>query len=195
LITKHEDRNLLTADSSPMPVIASFETEIKINGLTIPIMFDVVEGLGYDCIIGITFLEATKAIIDLGSNTVSFFGGLVSASMTRCSGTAKTVFTDADVIIPPYSESVFSVSTLKQPPHGDYIIEDNLNAQCRTLLVARALVNAKRKHLPCRVLNPTDKPITLLAHTPVAELTSVTIAPVSVIDNQTMVNLPSIDVM
>src|SRR5208282_5247108 len=115
--------------------------------------------------------------------------------MTRCTGTAKTVFTITNVILPPYSESVFSVSTLKQPPPGDYIIAGNLNAQCRTLLVARALVNAKCKRMPCRVLNPTDKPITLLAHTPVAELTSVTIAPVSVIDNQTMDSLPSIDVM
>jgi hypothetical protein len=160
-----------------------------------PITFDVVEGLGYDCIIGITFLEATKAVIDLGSNAVSFFDGLVSVPMTRCTGIARTVFTITNVILPPYSESVFSVSTLKQPPPGDYIIEGNLNAQCRTLLVARALVNAKCKRMPCRVLNPTDKPITLLAHTPVAELTSVTIAPVSVIDNQTMDNLPSIDVM
>jgi hypothetical protein len=32
-----------------MPVIASFDTEIKISGLSIPITFDVIDRLGYDC--------------------------------------------------------------------------------------------------------------------------------------------------
>ena len=49
LVTRSEKRELLAADNSRMQVSISFDAEIKINGLTVPITFDVVEALGYDC--------------------------------------------------------------------------------------------------------------------------------------------------
>ena len=178
LVARTDGRNLLSADQSIMPVLATFDTEIKINGLAIPITFDVVETLGYDCLIGMTFLEATEANIDLKSNTLSLYGGLISVPMTR-SGHTNTVYTLTDITIPPYCESVFPVSTFAKPSKETYIIEGNFRSPCRAILVARALVNANKKKFPCRVLNPTAKAITLRAHTPVGELDCVTIATVS----------------
>ena len=55
LVARKEKRELLAADNSRMPVLISFDAEIKINGLSIPVYFDVVEALGYDCLIGVTF--------------------------------------------------------------------------------------------------------------------------------------------
>ena len=43
LVARKEKRELLTANNSRMAVLNSFDAEIKINGLTIPITFDVIE--------------------------------------------------------------------------------------------------------------------------------------------------------
>ena len=75
---------------------------------------------------------------------------------------------------------------------GDYIIEGSLELPSRTLLVARALVDATRKKLPCRVLNPSDKTITLRFHTPIGELSPVTLASVSAIRRRPECRRPSI---
>jgi hypothetical protein len=174
-----------------MPVIASFDTEIKISGLSIPITFDVIDRLGYDCILGVSWLQAAKAVIDLSSNTLSLYDGLISVPMIRLANMAQTVFTIANVTIPAYSESVFPVSTFKPTRRGNYIIEENLHSPCRTLLVARALVDPSRRNLPCRVLNPTNKPISLRARTPIGELASVSVASTSAMDNYRCEQLPS----
>ena len=195
LITKKENRNLLAADKSIMPVLASFDAEIKVNGLGIPITFDVVENLGYDALIGMSFLEATESTIDLRTNTWTLYDGLVTVAMTHLSGLTNTVFTVSNIVIPPYSECVFPVSTFKSPLKGEFIIEENLRSPNRALLVANALVDVSRKHLPCRVLNPTAKSISLRARTPVGELTPVTVASVSATSRRPNRQLPPISEM
>src|SRR5208282_930827 len=119
LVERRKKRELLAADNSRMPVSISFDAEIKINGLAIPINFDVVESLGYDCLLGITFLEAIEANIDLKTNTLSLYGGLVVVSMTRYSSLTSPVFTVTSITIPPYSECVFPMSTFRAPLRGN----------------------------------------------------------------------------
>jgi len=195
LVIRKENRELLSADSSAMPVVASFDAEIKIYGLSIPITFDVIEALGFDCLIGISFLEATESVIDLRTNTLSMYGGLIMAAMTRYSSFLNTVFTILNVTIPPYSECVFPVSTFKPSLKGEYIIEENLRSPCRALLVARALVNPTHMKLPSRVWNPTDKQIFLRSHMPIGELAPVTIASISATSHQRANQLPSVSEM
>jgi len=86
-------------------VIASFDTEIKISGLSIPITFDVIDALGYDCLIGMSFLEDTLAEISLASNTFTVYGGLIYVPMTRLASVINTVYTITDVVISAFSES------------------------------------------------------------------------------------------
>jgi hypothetical protein len=43
-----------------MEVIATFEADLKIHGLVIPL----IEKLSYDCILGMNFLQETNAVID-----------------------------------------------------------------------------------------------------------------------------------
>jgi hypothetical protein len=42
-------RKILTADASPMEVIANLQADLKIRGLTILFSFSVIDKLGYDC--------------------------------------------------------------------------------------------------------------------------------------------------
>ena len=115
--------------------------------------------------------------------------------MTRYSSLSGTVFTVTDVTIPAYSECVFPVSTFRPTMKGEYIIEGSLELPSRTLLVARALVDASRRKLPCRILNPSGRVITLRAHTAVGELAPVTVASVSAIRRRPERQLPSTDEM
>src|SRR5664279_2258216 len=81
-----------------------------------------------------------------------------------------------NITIPALTECVFATRTYNSHLKGPHIIEENLQSPCRTLLVARALVDPVTRDMPCRVLNPTDKPIKLRAGTPIGLLQAVTVA-------------------
>jgi predicted aspartyl protease len=54
---------IYTADKSAVPIITDCETELKINGVKIPVVVAVVEKLGYDLIIGMDVLQQTQAVL------------------------------------------------------------------------------------------------------------------------------------
>ena len=171
---KLENRNLLAADTSPMKVIASIETEVKLNGLIVPFSFSVIDKLGYDCILGMDFLEDTKAVIDVRTNTLSLFDGLTTIPMTK-RGNITTIQTVANFSIPAFSEAALAVKTRQNLPAGTYMIEGGIHSPCRALLVARTLVDTVMPTMFCRVMNATDRPIRLRAGTTIGELSPVTI--------------------
>ena len=67
---KCSNANICNASNDKMKVIAEVDTEIKIHGLSIPFTFHVIDGLAFDTIIGVNFLNETKSIIDMGTNTL-----------------------------------------------------------------------------------------------------------------------------
>ena len=171
-VARTEFRKLISADASPLNVIASVDTDVKINGIIIPFSFIIIEGLAYDAIFGMSFLSATRAQIDLANNTLSLYDGLTTIAMTRRMTAADVVYTIANVSIPPHSETILPVASTTRH-NGNYIIEGDPRAPCRALAVARVLVNPSHRHLQCRVLNPTDRPITLRKRTPIGTLAAV----------------------
>lgn len=173
-IHKFENRKLLAADSSPMRVTASVETEVKINGLVIPFDFLVIDSLSYDCLLGMDFLKFTNAVIDIRSSTLSIFDGMTSVPMTR-HGNEATVQTIANISIPALSEALIPVITKRTVPFGDYMIEGSIHAPCRSLMIARTLVNPKIRTMICRVMNPTEKIIRLRSGTTIGEMSPVTV--------------------
>jgi len=153
--------NLFSADSSPMEAQDAIDIDVKLGGVTFPFVFIVIERLGFVCILGMDLLNETKAVIDVHSSVLILFEGLTTINMTL-NGLHITVSTIATVVIQPFSEAVVAVRPDHKAQKGDYIIE---GAPCAALMVARAIVDAKRAKLPCRVLNPTEKPIKLRSGT------------------------------
>ena len=170
--TRHS--RLLAADASPMPISADIEATLKIGGLSIPFTFCVIDKLDFDVILGMDFLSETQAVIDIKSNTLILYDGITSIPMTR-TGEHKLVQTVSTVTVPPFSEAIIETSAFTRNLKGSYMIEQSPYAKCNALLVARALVNTKQKTYPCRLLNPTNRTITLKPRTTVGALVPVTI--------------------
>jgi hypothetical protein len=77
-------------------------------------------------------------------------------------------------VIPPCSEVVLPARAKNNLTSGDYMLEDEMNAPCCRLMIARALVDPSKGTFACRLLNPTDTPIKLREDTPLGALVPVT---------------------
>jgi O-acetyl-ADP-ribose deacetylase (regulator of RNase III)/transposase InsO family protein len=175
-VVQPEPCKLISANGSPLQVLGSVEVDIKLNGVIIPFSLIIVDDLAFDVILGMPFLQATRAVIDVSTNTLSIYDGLTSIPMTTRGTKVDAVFTVSNVKIPPRSEAVFPVaSTIHRD--GNYLIESDIQSECRSLAVARTLINPARGKLMCRVLNATDRPIRLRANTPIGMLSAVTVEP------------------
>jgi hypothetical protein len=167
-------RKLLTADASPMEVSATLQADLKIQGLIIPFLFLVIEKLGYDCILGMNFLQQTNAVIDVGSKTLNLYHGSLIVPLTQ-SGNYAAVQLTCNVSIPPLSEAALPATSVKAMPRGSYVVENGLHPLYHTLLVGRTLVNLDKPNFHCRVLNPTNKTIRLRKGTAIGELVAATV--------------------
>jgi hypothetical protein len=143
-----------------MPVLGDVEVEIKIGGVIVPTIVAVVEGLGFDLILGMDFFREAHAVVDMRTNTLTLFDGLTAVPMSA-TGEQPVVATTIPVVIPPMSEAVLPVMTKTKLHKRDYVIEGDLRTPCRALLVGRALVQGGKQTLLCRVMNPTTEPIKL----------------------------------
>jgi len=67
-VAKPERRRLVSADGSPLQVIASVDVDIKLNGVIVPfnliIVNDIVDPL-FPVILCMSFLSATRAVVDV----------------------------------------------------------------------------------------------------------------------------------
>jgi hypothetical protein len=161
-----------------MPVKADFDAEVKIGGIAVPLTVAVVDNLSFDLILGYDFFRDAHAIVKVRTNTLSLFDGLTEVPMTA-TGEYSVVSTASLVTIPPLSEAVFPVVTAGQLAKGSYVIDGDLQLPCRSLLVARTLVDGTKDNLICRVLNPTAVPVKLKAGTPVGTIAAVHTEPIS----------------
>ena len=180
---------LRAANNTTVEVVGTAEVDIRIGGLVIPFEVKIVTNLAENVLIGLDLLQATDARIDLPSRTLNLYDGLAVASMHAIGDFTATAIRTLSV--PPLSEAVFPVRAKGLPRRGDFILEGGA-FPCQALLVARTLVRPGRQ-MCCRVLNPTDKPITVKAHAPVGYLSAI-----SAVQRQISVpppktdNLPSI---
>lgn len=91
------------------------------------------------------------------------------------SGTHEIEAMDIAAVILPCAEVVLPAPEAADLAPGDYMIDDKLNSQCRSLMIVRALVDPSKGAFACKLLNPTDKPLKLRKGTPVGVLVSVTL--------------------
>jgi hypothetical protein len=119
------------------------------------------------------FFRQTNAVVDVSAQTVDLLGGLTSVPMTA-TGEHELALAAIAAVIPPCSEVVLPARAKNNLIAGDYMLEDEMNAPCRRLMIARALVDPSKGTFACRLLNPTDTPIKLREGTPLGALVPVT---------------------
>jgi len=165
---------LISANGSAMRVNGKVDLPIKINGITIYHTFYVIQSVTHQIILGLYFLEATCAKIDLKSKTVSFFDELITANLTVISETERQfISTKSNITLQPISETIIPVSVNNSYPLETSIIEplqDDLSKFC----VARCVVNLQEHETVCKLLNPTESVIKIPRNTIIA-----TIEPIS----------------
>lgn len=152
-----------------MPVIGQIDVSININGLIVPHTFIVLPSLFHDCLLGSDFLTQSRATVDFCSRNVIFFDGLTTLPLLSLRTSHNILRLAQKLTIPPRSEAISRVLIHRKFKPQPCIVEGLPSLQARQVAVARVLVNPSRTaHSVCRLLNPTNAPITLDAKTPVA---------------------------
>jgi len=77
VIPVSQKKRLFTADGKAMKVLGTVELTLDIQEVQIPVTFCVLSCLQHDMIIGITFLNETKANIDMESHVLTLYNDMV----------------------------------------------------------------------------------------------------------------------
>ena len=134
----------------------------------------VVNGLTADVILGLDFLEAHRCTIDLGEKVLHFRDENLSVPLGRPPHTACArvgIVMEETMRIPAYSEMEM-MANLEQPSGpGLWLVEGT--GGTNPVMVARAVVDDPKHQIPVRVLNPSNKVVTLYRGKTIASLQQV----------------------
>jgi len=118
----------------------------------------------------------TGCQIDLYKNCVAFNNGLTVLPLQTFDSFMALLTSSKHVCLPPHSKALISVRLIGRAVErfgSTVIIEPYIAAQQRGFLVAKAFVNRpKNGQLPCRVLNPFNKPFSIPRGFAIATLSS-----------------------
>ena len=191
-----------TVSGEELPILGSATLTLQLDQVPYTMQALVIDRLTYPVVIGRDFLMHYGSVIDMQAHTLTLAGnspiplqyssGLPSSVSTPHD--PVTVHASATFILPPQSESVIPVypkTTLTIGSTG--LIEPNSKlAERYQVCGASQLVSLSEQHtFPFRVLNPTNKPITMYrcstmgTYTPSAASMSVIATPDSVTSTST----------
>jgi len=113
------------------------------------------------CILGLDFLRKNNFTLDLDKNEVRAKGEEIPLLTSKVEDTAvSTVMAKGKFKIPPRSEFLLEgITELVQSYR--YAVTDSPTSAPKGILVAASLVDLKNDVIPVRVLNVSDKPVTI----------------------------------
>ena len=171
LVVEHWDNGpVKIANRRSMHVVGVAKVTLKIDCATIVSKFIVVKELSRDVIIGKDILKLTKAVMDMGNDTVAF-GGCPplkfrikdEVAMVEVNPSVFTVACSTDCVIPPKSEKIIEVdvdSDAREVMMEGIIKDLDLLRLSRPFAVGNSLVSlAQGDVVSCQVINLTDLPV------------------------------------
>ena len=81
---------------------------VKLGGLTVPFQFLIIRQLSQDLVIGIDFLNYTRAVVNCSESIVSFYDDMVELPVLS-KGKMIVAKLDSDYDLQPRSETVVNV--------------------------------------------------------------------------------------
>ena len=181
IIPVSQNKRLFAADGKAMKVLATVELTLDIQEVQIPVTFCVLSCLQHDMILGITFLNETKANIDMESHVLTLYNDLLGVNLI--SDKDVIVRTADAVLIPPRSEALIPVSI---PPHfgsGLSIIEPSIKLHTLQLALAKSMVSPVRNRTVCKIMNPTNVAKFIKRRTPLGVIRNLAVDSMTVIDD------------
>ena len=163
--------SIRTVSGEQLPVLGQATLPFLIGETVYTFDVLVIDNLTYPVVLGRDFLMQFGSVIDLQGHTlilgtappVTLHSSVSSVSVTN-NDTPVTVHAFATYILPPLSESVIPVYPKSSLPVGNTgLIEPNSQIATRYHVCgASQLVSLSEQHtFPFRVLNPTNKPVTI----------------------------------
>ena len=155
-----ESKSLKTVSGENLPVRGILCTSINIAGGNYPCEFKVLEGVTYKGVLGRDFLRATRANISFDHYTLQ----LKDEIPVTFSEELLALVAPVTYVIPPQSETVIPAKIKGAILPGTIgLIESSQRLAGRYKLQgAAALVKvAEEESVPFRLINPTNKPVTL----------------------------------
>ena len=123
-------------------------------------------------ILGLDFLNATRANIDFNHNTLSICDDLVIEPLLPSTKPNNVLRVTNNCTIPPLSEAVITM-TCGIYPKGQFLLTPLPTVSQKHISLAHAIVNINKNKTQCRILNPTNAPITLHKRTTLVSVTPV----------------------
>jgi hypothetical protein len=177
--------DVFTANNASIRILGQVELSVHINGLIIDHTFIVLPTLFHECILGTDFLLKSHAKVDFHARFVTFYDDLTALPLLPLQTPGSLLRLAMGITIPPCSEVLTKVFMDRRYSPQLSIVEPLPTIGGRQLAVAKTLVHPAGSSTVCRLLNPTNAPISLPASTPVA-----TIEPIDVkdVDNQRLLS-------
>ena len=152
------------------PVRGTIELEVNVNGFRISQSFHIFSRLQNTVILGLDFLKANKAKIDLGEGSISFFEGAVHAPLiAKISDTQHAVMAYS-VVLKPRSQTVISVKVPKTFDENLVLIDTTAGNHHSKYITAKCVTPVYGQYAQCMVLNPSNAPFHLKQDTMIGQV-------------------------
>jgi hypothetical protein len=130
--------------------------DIRLQYRLIPQKFLVIRNLHHSGVIGMDFLQACKAVINLSEQTLHLFDNSIVAPLITEKDHANALCLMQTVRIPGHTEAVLPVTLARHAPcrgHDPAITEAWPGITSRGIGIAKALVQPQNTRTMCRILN------------------------------------------
>ena len=152
------------------PVRGTIELELNVNGFRVSQSFHIFSRLQNTVILGLDFLKANKAKIDLGDGSISFFEGAVHAPLiAKISDTQHAVMAYS-VVLKPRSQTVISVKVPKTFDENLVLIDTTAGNHHSKYITAKCVTPVYGQYAQCMVLNPSNAPFHLKHDTMIGQV-------------------------
>ena len=157
-------QSVKTANGAHIPIEGIATFELGLGHTKYRCSAYVVSGLSYSAVLGRDFLQQNRTIINMGMHTVEFFGdNVLEFANESCPLSPLPVKCDKTQVIDAHCEAVIPTTVGQALNNIIGLIESGEKLLDRYHLAGAASLVCpdKRENIPFRLLNPTDKPVTV----------------------------------
>jgi len=164
-------------------VLGQVTINVNLGGLIVPFGFRVVDKLNQDMILGIDFLEHTKAKIICAEHKVIFYDDLVQMNFVE---KQKDIIAslDENCILHPGTETLVKVYLSESMVGKCVMLEPMAVRDKQKYLIAREVIQPNGKYSVCKILNASDQKISLRRHLQVAKVQGIDVNSITVYEDE-----------
>ena len=189
----HNLNKMYTANGQEMAIVGTALADIVVNELKMPVVFQVLENLTFDVIIGIDTLIDHKIHIYPHERLVTFENDTVGTRIwTPLPSDNAYVCVLEPTVVPPMSEAIVNLKINK-----NYKIQQSLllpleNLYLKNIAMAKCLVSPTKHETFCKVMNPTQAAVVLKRNTRLGTIQPIGNNEIFALGDSTETSIPNI---